>query len=470
MSDPNALDAPQTITVTVSIGGGVPSQVDLTVPPNGTASTPFSSNSNLILKTTTSSGGNWLTVPLEDGGTFRYVYNYTVVTKPGALADGTYTGQIAVTGSALPEENHAVPVNMHVTSQPIAQTTSDHLNFKVVQGSQGDLTYLQVYNRGLGTFTVNSATAVTTSGGDWLKLSYPNPAVNSYVQVTANTATLAPGTYAGEVHFSTNAVNPDVTVPVNLEVVALGSGAPTTFYQGAVNNATYLATTDLAPGSIVSLFGELLTSNLPAKFAAAPLPTTLDTTRVLVNGSYVPLYYAGNGQVNFQLPFETPVGSIQVQAERDGIAGNKITALVSARAPQVLPLGIGEYGIITYADGRTYPIPAGLGVPAHPAKPGDVLIFWMIDFGATSPPVATGDASPGAPFARVPGDTYVYFGGSTLAEGVPSKAQFAGLTPTFVGLYQVNVAVPAGAPKGNNVVVQVGNGGVRSNKVQIAIQ
>src|SRR5438552_3789864 len=45
VSDPNAVDAPQTITVTVQVGGGVPDSIDLYVPPASSASTTFTTGS-----------------------------------------------------------------------------------------------------------------------------------------------------------------------------------------------------------------------------------------------------------------------------------------------------------------------------------------------------------------------------------------------------------------------------------------
>ncbi|MCX6635981.1 MAG: hypothetical protein NT090_13005, partial [Acidobacteria bacterium] len=65
VSDPNALDAPQTITVTVLAGGGVPDRLDLFVAPNGsTAEAVFTTNSSLQPRASTDSGGNWLMVVL----------------------------------------------------------------------------------------------------------------------------------------------------------------------------------------------------------------------------------------------------------------------------------------------------------------------------------------------------------------------------------------------------------------------
>jgi uncharacterized protein (TIGR03437 family) len=47
---------------------------------------------------------------------------------------------------------------------------------------------------------------------------------------------------------------------------------------------------------------------------------------------------------------------------------------------------------------------------------------------------------------------------------------FSGLAPGFVGLYQVNVQVPAAAPSGAAVPVALTIAGVQSNTVTIAIQ
>jgi len=54
--------------------------------------------------------------------------------------------------------------------------------------------------------------------------------------------------------------------------------------------------------------------------------------------------------------------------------------------------------------------------------------------------------------------------------GVPAYVSFAGLAPGWVGLYQVNVQVPANAPVGDAVAVALSVGGVASNQVTIAVQ
>src|SRR5580704_6568268 len=47
LSDPNAVDSPQTITVTAQVGGDVPSDLVFYLAPSGTTSVTFTSNGNI---------------------------------------------------------------------------------------------------------------------------------------------------------------------------------------------------------------------------------------------------------------------------------------------------------------------------------------------------------------------------------------------------------------------------------------
>ena len=71
------------------------------------------------------------------------------------------------------------------------------------------------------------------------------------------------------------------------------------------------------------------------------------------------------------------------------------------------------------------------------------------------------------PLARLTSTPEVTFGGGLGSPAVVPS--FAGLSPSFAGLYQVNVTVPADAPKGN-VYVSLAFGGSTSNSVLIFIQ
>jgi adhesin/invasin len=54
--------------------------------------------------------------------------------------------------------------------------------------------------------------------------------------------------------------------------------------------------------------------------------------------------------------------------------------------------------------------------------------------------------------------------------GMDAAVSFAGLTPGFAGLYQVNAVVPQGVASGNSVPLALSVGGQVSQNVAITLQ
>ncbi len=463
VSDPNALDAPQTISVTVQMGGGVPDRLELFVPPNGSAEATFSTNSRLQWNATTQSGGNWLSLAVDGVGTFRFVMPYRVTARhQSGMAEASYSGSIAISGSTLAAENKTVGVTMRVTSQPIAQASPRPLAARIAQNASKQRANIVLANAGLGTLALAGATA---SGGNWLAAE-PVAGYN-VVAVTLDTTGLSPGLYQGSVSIASNAANSPLAVPVELEVVA--QAAPRAFAQGVVNNATFEAGDTLAQGAIAAVFGEQFTLGEAQQASKLPLETALGGVRVLVNDQPAPVYFLSYGQINFQLPYETPPGEAVVRVERDGQRGNAVTVQIASRAPRLLRLGVEDYGIIVNQD-YSIPMPVTPGVASHPARPGDALVIYAIGLGPTTPAAASGAAAPGDPLAQVTPAPRVYFGGAFASLGVPADPLFVGLTPGFVGLYQINVVVPDETPRSDRVRVMLASGEISSNRVYIAVQ
>jgi len=162
-------------------------------------------------------------------------------------------------------------------------------------------------------------------------------------------------------------------------------------------------------------------------------------------------------------------GSAEIQVNRDGQLSNKVSVDVAARAPRVLQIGVGTYGAIVNQDG-SIPMAAGSfpGVNTHPAHAGDTLTVYAIGLGATSPQPASGDPAPASePLARLTAVPTAKFGGGI--GGITAVPLFAGLTPTYAGLYQVNVTIPATAPKGT-IDLSLAFPDSLSNAVQIVIE
>jgi uncharacterized protein (TIGR03437 family) len=181
------------------------------------------------------------------------------------------------------------------------------------------------------------------------------------------------------------------------------------------------------------------------------------------------MYYSSYGQLAFQMPYGTPLGLAEIQVVRDGQFSNKVSVDVAARAPRALLIGVGTYGAIVNQDG-SIPMPVGSfpGVNTHPAKAGDTLTVYAIGLGATSPQPGSGAAAPSSePLARLLNTPTVKFGGGI--GGITAQPLYAGLTPTYAGLYQVNVTIPPGTPKGT-IELSLAFNDTITNAVQIVVE
>ena len=460
VTDPNAVDAPQTITVTVRVGG-----IDLYVAPGTSREVTISTTSSVATRTTTQDGSGWLTVSLDGTGSFRFSYPYRVKLQAGnSQAQGTYTGSIVTSGSPFAPDNLTIPVTMRVTAQPIAEASPDQISVRLAQGAPALTTGITLKN-GVGTGFFSGV--ATATGGSWLTAT----GSSSGATVTMDAGSMAPGTYTGSVAIASNTVNGTLTVPVQLEVVA--KGAPEIRFQGVVDNGTFGPGDTVARGDVMAILGEQFSFGPLTVGTAAPLATEVGGTTVLVNGTPAPLYYSSYGQVAFQMPVDAPLGTVLVQVRRDGLTSNTAAVTVAQRAPRLLSIGTTGFGAIVNAVDGSLPMPVGSlpgsGFATHPAKPGDTLTIYAIGLGPTNPTIGTGLPAPSPPstLAETTVKPTVNFGGGPF--GVSTEAAFSGLTPTYAGLYQVNVTIPPDAPKGT-IPVSVGFADSASNAVQIVIQ
>jgi len=455
VSDPNAVDAPQTITVTVQLGG-----IDLHAAPGGTRDVSISTSSMVSAKTTTQDGGSWLSLVLDGTGSFRFSYPYRIHLAPSSsMAAGVYNGSVSTTSSAA-GDTLTIPVTMRLTTQPIAQPSPDHLSVRLAQGAPAVSQGVTVSNLGQGTLSIASASA-TGSG-------IAATATATGALVSFDPGSLSPGVYAGSVSIATNAAEGTLSIPVSFEVVA--KGAPLINYQGAVDNGTFTPGDTVARGDVMALMGEQLSFGALTVGQAPPLAITVGGATILVNGKTVPMYYSSYGQLAFQMPVDAPIGTNLVQVQRDGLTSNTVSVNVAERAPRLLLIGTTGYGAIQNAANYSLPMPTGAipGVSTHPAHPGDTLILYAIGLGPTSPAVDTGAPAPSAePFARLTTVPDVSFGVGLF--GAKVQPVFAGLTPTFAGLYQLNVTVPSDTPTGT-VNVRLSFPDSVSNSVLIAVQ
>ena len=485
VTSPNTVDAPQTITVTVLIGGAVPSTVTAYVPPGSVVSgsyapsntsIPFTTNSYLSGTVTTHDGGNWLKLTLSGAGSVQSTYPYSIVLSPQQTntAGNTYTGTIVTSGSTFAPDNKTIAVTMNVTTQPIAQASVSQVSETLAVGAPVGYGAIQMSNAGQGTLAISGATA--TGSGISASVS------GSYVLVAFDPTGLAAGSYTGSVSIASNAANTPTVVPVTFQVEA--AGAPWVYYDGVVDDAVFGGSGfTVAPGDVIALFGDQLSFQAPVAGSAPPLAATLGGASVYVNGEQAPLYFSSYGQINFQMPTDIAAGTAQVQVKTNGQLSNTVSVKVASRAPRLLLLyGTGGYGaIVDASQGNQYntlPMPSTISEPGfitQPASKGDVLTIYAIGLGPTSPTVAAGQPAPAAePLARLTSTPTVVFTTNQIPQVnvyvTPDQVAYAGLSPNYAGLYQVNVAIPQACPSGTvQVSLQFADGTV-SNPANIQVQ
>lgn len=267
--------------------------------------------------------------------------------------------------------------------------------------------------------------------------------------VTVDPTGLSPGSYTGSVTITCNAVNCPITVPVTFQVVA--QAAPYIYYQGAVNNATQVPGDTVCPGDWMALLGQQLSLEAFTQASTVPLPTTVADATVTVNGEPAPLFYTSYGQIAFQMPTDTALGTALVQMQRSGQASNTVSVNVAQRAPRIVVITDDNYNVLN---------------STTPVAPGTGIILWAYGLGPTSPLVPSGTAPGSQPALVTPIPSVNFGGGVGSLDVTPDIA----LVTEISGLYQVNVTIPpVGSPLGVVTVSLVFPDTV-SNQVQILIQ
>lgn len=469
ISDPGAANAPQTVPIKIFVGGNVPDRVDFYVRPVLNSSDFAEFQTAAGPAPTIRADVPFVRVTSTGLMSFRSDFHGHKVTATYQAGQpiGDQNGTLAISGSSVASDNGDVPITMHITDGPIANPSSTRLRFTMAAGLAVGDQFVGFSNRGAGALAVTALTASTDNGGAWLSTLSTEDAGNNLFRVKAAIDGLAAGQYTGRLAVTSNAPNA-ITIEVTLVVQPLAG--PIISHRGVVNGATFANNRPLTPGLITSIFGIHL-ANQFALAGALPLPTDFNGTRIVIDGIDSPLFFESFGQLNFQVPWEVGNGDKLVQVFRDGQAGNQALVPVAGKSPGIFRLNIAQYGAIRNASQNNFPMPTALGqsvgIAAAPARPGDVLEIFATGLGAVSPSAPTGAGAPAGPLATALEQPEVQFGFSFPAKATPL---FAGLTPGFVGLFQINVIVPVNVATNNRTFVTLNYpDGQRSNTVEIAI-
>ena len=249
------------------------------------------------------------------------------------------------------------------------------------------------------------------------------------------------------------------------------------FPGGIVDAASY--SQRFAPGGIISVFGTNL-GNTTAISESVPLQESLAGIRIDIGGRPAPLFFSSSGQINAQVPTElqpNPRHQVVVKGNQTGAgtpfvaASDVITLIDSSPAIFLIPddkltnVAFKGQGAIQIANTTKFAAPPESirGATSEPVPRGGFITIYCTGLGATNPEVPSGRAAPADPAAVVLKQVTATIG------GVNARVTFAGLTPGFVALYQVNVEVPQSVQPANDAKLVLTQNGISSNEVTFAV-
>jgi len=244
-----------------------------------------------------------------------------------------------------------------------------------------------------------------------------------------------------------------VSLPQTFAIAVFTAGSAPQPTGGIANAASAGQATPgvVALGAYVAIYGANLAGGGSPFATALPLPTLLNGTQVTLGGLPMPLLYAASGQVNGLVPQGLmPGNSYPLVVTVGTVQSAPVALLVNALQPGIYTVdtsGSGA-GIVTNA------VTGQLINASNPAHASDYLVIYCTGLGALTGPNGQSEPADGA---MAPSDVIFRTAATVTATvgGVSAPVLFSGLTPTFAGLYQVNIQIPAGVTSGNAVALAI---------------
>ena len=228
------------------------------------------------------------------------------------------------------------------------------------------------------------------------------------------------------------------------------SGAPTYSADSIANSAANVVGL-YAPNTFLSIYGRNLANVTraigPDDIRAGMLPTALIGTgvRVLINSVAANMYYVSPGQVNVLVPTSLVPGPARLQLINNGVAGPEANITLGSAAPALFQLDA-RIVIATHGNGPLVSAQA-------PAQRGETVVLYATGLGVTLPPGTPNQIPQTAAQVAELSSFRVLLNGVAVD---PRGILYAGVTPGFAGLFQINLKIPEDAPA--NPEIRIGYG------------
>ena len=222
---------------------------------------------------------------------------------------------------------------------------------------------------------------------------------------------------------------------------------------------SFLGNAGFSAGMYAEIYGSNFTDHARgwagSDFIGLNAPTSLDGVSVTVNGKNAFVNYISPGQININVPDDPATGPVPVQVKSVSGTSNSFTIIRAAVSPalETIPQFFAnqkQYVVALTPDYSSYigypNMVAGLKFVL--AKPGDIITLYALGLGPTTPATPVGLIAP--QLAPLASSYQVTIG------GVQANVMFAGIVAGSVGLYQINVAIPAVASGDQAIQLTVG--------------
>lgn len=362
-------------------------------------------------------------VDRQNGATIQVSAPTQIALGQGARLDfSSWTDGAPSNHTITVSQNYAVDTAIYTTSYQLSATSNpaNGASFQM-SPSSSDMFYPQG--------TQVSVTAVANNGfkfGHWtgdLTGSYPSGSVSM----------LAP-----------------------IAVVAQMASVPYIAPAGILNGVGPTPSTSVAPGSIISIFGQNLAS-VTQVGSVNPLQQTIAGTSVTINGTILPLLFVSAQQINAQLPSSLPDGDYTLEVQNTGQPNISGSLTVARDAPGLFfsTIGSTNYALAFHADGSAVTV-------SSPAAAGETISILGTGFGPYQSAVLDGFFPPNPPPA-VEDSVALSVAGTDIASTSTAA-------PNYTGMVSTQFQVPSGLASGTSVPVLVTINGVDSNTVMLPIQ
>lgn len=242
-------------------------------------------------------------------------------------------------------------------------------------------------------------------------------------------------------------------------VIVFVSSVPTISPAGIMNAAGPTPDGSVAPGSIISIYGQNLAGSVQLG-PSNPLAQTIGGVTATVNGILMPLIFVSPQQINAQVPVELAPGTYTLTVQSIGQPPVSGSFTVSRNAP----------GIFTMPNPQNLPLGAALHQDGtlvtmdSPARRNEIVSFYGTGIGPLKQSIVDGFPAALAPLNPAV-DTVTFNAG-----GVTVPATWAGAAPTLVGTDIIQLQIGDSIPSATTINVVVTVNGKPSATIQLPVQ